>query len=230
MAGRTCAVPRRAKPSLPRKPRPCWHAWARTRSGTCAVTRAASPANLRTRKTPVAALLMDQKIIAGVGNVYRAEVLFRRRLDPWMPGTDVTEPDARNLWRDVVSVMTDGVADGRIITTTAAVLGGQRHHGGKSCPCRAGRSGQERQLSARRGRPLRLQAARAAMPGLPHPGADRRTRGPQPVLVPVLPAAAGITGARPGRNRALWRGPAGQYRTFGPGGPAKCPTTARRQH
>jgi endonuclease-8/formamidopyrimidine-DNA glycosylase len=73
--------------------------------------------NLRTRKTPVAALLMDQKIIAGVGNVYRAEVLFRRRLDPWMPGTDVTEPDARNLWRDVVSVMTDGVADGRIITT-----------------------------------------------------------------------------------------------------------------
>lgn len=73
--------------------------------------------NLRSRKTPVAALLMDQKVIAGVGNVYRAEVLFRRRLDPWLPGTDVTEPAARNLWRDVVSVMGDGVADGRIITT-----------------------------------------------------------------------------------------------------------------
>lgn len=73
--------------------------------------------NLQSRKTPIAALLMDQKIIAGVGNVYRAEVLFRRRLDPWLPGSDVTEGTARKLWRDVVSVMTDGVHDGRIITT-----------------------------------------------------------------------------------------------------------------
>ena len=30
---------------------------------------------------------MDQKVIAGVGNVYRAEVLFRQRIDPWLPGT-----------------------------------------------------------------------------------------------------------------------------------------------
>jgi endonuclease-8/formamidopyrimidine-DNA glycosylase len=75
-------------------------------------------AGLRTRKTPVAALLMDQKVIAGVGNVYRAEVLFRRRLDPWLPGTDISETEARKVWRDVVSVMNDGVADGRIITTT----------------------------------------------------------------------------------------------------------------
>lgn len=75
-------------------------------------------ANLHTRKAPVAALLMDQKIIAGVGNVYRAEVLFRRRLDPWLPGSNLADSEARKLWRDVVSVMNDGVADGRIITTT----------------------------------------------------------------------------------------------------------------
>jgi endonuclease VIII len=75
-------------------------------------------ANLQSRKTPVAALLMDQKIIAGVGNVYRAEVLFRRRLDPWLPGSGIADSEARKLWRDVVSVMNDGVADGRIITTT----------------------------------------------------------------------------------------------------------------
>jgi endonuclease-8 len=66
----------------------------------------------------LAALLMDQKVIAGVGNVYRAEVLFRRRLDPWLPGSGVPEAEARKLWRDVVAVMNDGVADGRIITTT----------------------------------------------------------------------------------------------------------------
>lgn len=74
--------------------------------------------NLATRQTPLAALLMDQKIIAGVGNVYRAEVLFRRRLDPWLPGASLPEAEARKLWRDIVSVMNDGVADGRIITTT----------------------------------------------------------------------------------------------------------------
>ena len=74
-------------------------------------------ANVRTRKTPLAALLMDQKVIAGVGNVYRAEVLFRRRLDPLLPGAELPEADARRLWRDVVTVMNDGVADGRIITT-----------------------------------------------------------------------------------------------------------------
>jgi len=74
-------------------------------------------ANVRARKTPLAALLMDQKIIAGVGNVYRAEVLFRRRLDPWLPGGALPDNDARKLWRDVVTVMADGVTDGRIITT-----------------------------------------------------------------------------------------------------------------
>ncbi|TLM86211.1 Fpg/Nei family DNA glycosylase [Pseudarthrobacter sp. NamE2] len=73
--------------------------------------------NLQSRKTPVAALLMDQKIIAGIGNVYRAEVLFRLRLHPWLPGSAVTDAAARKLWRDVVSLMNDGVADGRIITT-----------------------------------------------------------------------------------------------------------------
>ena len=37
-------------------------------------------------RTTVAALLMDQKIIGGVGNVYRAEVLFRHGIDPYTPG------------------------------------------------------------------------------------------------------------------------------------------------
>ncbi|WP_432244687.1 Fpg/Nei family DNA glycosylase [Arthrobacter sp. G.S.26] len=76
-------------------------------------------ANLAGRKPAIATLLMDQKIIAGVGNVYRAEVLFRQRLDPYLPGGSLSDAAARKLWRDVVSLMTDGVADGRIITTAA---------------------------------------------------------------------------------------------------------------
>ncbi|MFC9332162.1 Fpg/Nei family DNA glycosylase [Arthrobacter sp. NPDC057009] len=72
-----------------------------------------------TKRTPVATLLMDQKVIAGVGNVYRAEVLFRGRIDPLLPGRALTEDAAGLLWDDTAAVMSDGVRDGRIITTTA---------------------------------------------------------------------------------------------------------------
>src|SRR5687767_7911881 len=40
-------------------------------------------------RAPLATLLMDQSVIAGVGNVYRAELLFRHRLDPQLPGRDL---------------------------------------------------------------------------------------------------------------------------------------------
>lgn len=76
-------------------------------------------AGLQARKTPVAALLMDQKVIAGVGNVYRAEVLFRQQLDPWLPGNALSRGAAELLWDDTAAVMADGVRDGRIITTPA---------------------------------------------------------------------------------------------------------------
>ncbi|HCB58632.1 MAG TPA: formamidopyrimidine-DNA glycosylase [Arthrobacter bacterium] len=79
--------------------------------------RARFVAGLQARKSPVAALLMDQKVIAGVGNVYRAEVLFRQRLDPWLPGTALSSSAAGLLWDDTAAVMADGVRDGRIITT-----------------------------------------------------------------------------------------------------------------
>jgi endonuclease-8/formamidopyrimidine-DNA glycosylase len=77
-------------------------------------------AGVRARKTPLAALLMDQKVIAGVGNVYRAELLFRQSLDPWLPGRSLDAEAAGGLWEDTVRVMSDGVRDGRIITTPSS--------------------------------------------------------------------------------------------------------------
>ncbi|BCW67388.1 formamidopyrimidine-DNA glycosylase [Arthrobacter sp. NicSoilB4] len=74
-------------------------------------------AAIRARRTPLAALLMDQKVLAGVGNVYRAELLFRQGLDPWLPGKDLSAEAAGRLWDDTVAMMSDGVRDGRIITT-----------------------------------------------------------------------------------------------------------------
>jgi endonuclease-8/formamidopyrimidine-DNA glycosylase len=80
-------------------------------------------AGLQLRKAPIAALLMDQKVIAGVGNVYRAEVLFRQRLDPWLAGHALPRRAAELLWEDTAAMMSDGVRDGRIITTPAAYWG-----------------------------------------------------------------------------------------------------------
>jgi endonuclease-8/formamidopyrimidine-DNA glycosylase len=69
------------------------------------------------KRTALAGLLMDQKVIAGVGNVYRAELLFRQRLNPWLPGAELSPASARRLWDDTAAMMSDGVRDGRIITT-----------------------------------------------------------------------------------------------------------------
>lgn len=74
-------------------------------------------AALQTRRTAVATLLMDQKVIAGVGNVYRAELLFRQRLDPLLPGNALGPDAAHRLWADAAALLADGVRDGRIITT-----------------------------------------------------------------------------------------------------------------
>ncbi|MEV5975593.1 DNA-formamidopyrimidine glycosylase family protein [Streptomyces sp. NPDC052114] len=67
-------------------------------------------------RTTVAALLMDQKVIAGVGNVYRAEVLFRHGIDPYTPGKDLTEERWTAIWADLVELMREGVRLNRIDT------------------------------------------------------------------------------------------------------------------
>lgn len=65
---------------------------------------------------PVAELLMDQSVLAGVGNVYRCEVLFRHRVDPFRPGRDIRPRTWRAIWEDLVLLMPLGVAYGQILT------------------------------------------------------------------------------------------------------------------
>jgi endonuclease VIII len=61
-------------------------------------------------------LLMDQKVLAGVGNVYRAEVLFRHRIHPLRPGNTLRSGQWRAMWADLVELMAEGVRTGRIDT------------------------------------------------------------------------------------------------------------------
>jgi len=67
-------------------------------------------------RTTIAALLMDQKIVAGVGNVYRAEVLFRHGIDPYRAGRDLSRLEWDELWADLVELMHEGVRNNRIDT------------------------------------------------------------------------------------------------------------------
>ena len=59
---------------------------------------------------------MDQKVLAGVGNVYRAEVLFRHRIHPLRPGNTLRVGQWRAMWADLVDLMGEGVRSGRIDT------------------------------------------------------------------------------------------------------------------
>jgi DNA-formamidopyrimidine glycosylase len=61
-------------------------------------------------------LLMDQSVLAGVGNVYRAEILFRHRVHPLRPGRTLRRGQFLTMWADLVELMEEGVRTGRIDT------------------------------------------------------------------------------------------------------------------
>lgn len=71
---------------------------------------------IRRSRAPIGQLLMDQSVLAGVGNVYRAEVLFRHRIDPYRPGSSLRGGQWRAMWADLVELMHEGVRTGRIDT------------------------------------------------------------------------------------------------------------------
>lgn len=68
-------------------------------------------------KMAIGQLLMRQEVIGGIGNIYRAELLFRASIEPHKPGRDLTRAQFDALWRDARALLRDGVRDGAIITT-----------------------------------------------------------------------------------------------------------------
>jgi endonuclease-8 len=71
---------------------------------------------VRRKPTPIGLLLMDQNVVAGIGNVYRAELLFRARLNPHTPGRLVPDEAVRGLWRDWARLLAIGVETGQMMT------------------------------------------------------------------------------------------------------------------
>ncbi|NAZ75423.1 Fpg/Nei family DNA glycosylase [Kineococcus sp. T13] len=68
-------------------------------------------------RTSIGALLMQQDVVAGVGAIYRAEVLFRTGVNPYRPGREVSPADWRALWADLLVLLRAGLRAGRIVTT-----------------------------------------------------------------------------------------------------------------
>ena len=70
-------------------------------------------------KKPVGLLLMEQEVMAGIGNIFRAELLFRTGLSPFVAGRDVDAAVVKKIWKDAVVLMQAGMVDRRIVTTRA---------------------------------------------------------------------------------------------------------------
>ena len=83
-------------------------------------------AAVRKSGTPIGLLLMDQSVVSGIGNVYRAELLFRARLDPHKPGKDVPEETVRELWRDWTKLLRIGVKTGQMLTMDGLTAAGKK--------------------------------------------------------------------------------------------------------
>jgi endonuclease-8 len=67
---------------------------------------------MRSTSTPIALALMNQKLVAGIGNVYRAELLFRHRLDPFAPANTLSDDTLVGLWKDWTKLLADGIKTG----------------------------------------------------------------------------------------------------------------------
>lgn len=71
---------------------------------------------VKKKPTAIGLLLMDQAVVSGIGNVYRAELLFRARQNPHTPGRDVPEEVVRGIWRDWARLLPIGVETGQMMT------------------------------------------------------------------------------------------------------------------
>jgi formamidopyrimidine-DNA glycosylase len=64
------------------------------------------------RKAPIKSLLLDQRILAGLGNIYADEVLFRAGIRPDRPGGDVSAAEIDGLLQAIPEVLAAGVEMG----------------------------------------------------------------------------------------------------------------------
>lgn len=75
------------------------------------------------RSIPLAAALLDQSVMAGVGNVYRSEFCFLEGIDPATPSNSLSGEQASAIWDTAVRQLRQGVRLNRIVTRDPAEVG-----------------------------------------------------------------------------------------------------------
>lgn len=74
-------------------------------------------------RTAIGSLLLNQTVIAGIGNVYRAEILFILGIHPERPGHDIDRATFDRIWKLAVELLRIGVQHNRIITVDRETAG-----------------------------------------------------------------------------------------------------------
>ena len=72
---------------------------------------------IRNSKVPIGKILLEQRKISGVGNIYRAEALFATQINPNRQAKELEEKDFERLWDWLVTYMRLGVSRNRITTS-----------------------------------------------------------------------------------------------------------------
>ena len=124
-------------------------------------TRTRAYARIARSGKPIAALLLDQSIVAGGGLIFVLETLFRAGLAPTRPARSIDPDTWCALWTDLRGLMREAVQ------RRADRHRPHRTHAGGDAPAAAGRP------ARRRG--VRVPAGRPAVPGVRHAGRARRS-------------------------------------------------------
>ncbi|MER3415134.1 MAG: formamidopyrimidine-DNA glycosylase [Gemmataceae bacterium] len=67
---------------------------------------------LRRTRRMLKTALMDQRIVAGLGNIYSDEALFRARLQPWLPACRLSRMECAKLVTAIKRVLRQAIAEG----------------------------------------------------------------------------------------------------------------------
>lgn len=78
---------------------------------------------LARKKGPVGAAMLDQSVLAGIGNVFRAELLFLTGIHPNTPSSALTDAQTQALWKQTVAELRIAEDIGDIITVNPRHVG-----------------------------------------------------------------------------------------------------------
>jgi formamidopyrimidine-DNA glycosylase len=67
---------------------------------------------LKTKKSPIKTALLDQEIIAGIGNIYACEALYRANISPLRPSNNITEEEAAELIIHIRDILNEAIVSG----------------------------------------------------------------------------------------------------------------------